>query len=37
MWAVVLCSELLKKTEMGRACGTHGVDERCIQDFSGEG
>jgi hypothetical protein len=27
---------LVKKTEMGRACGTYGEEERCIQGFSGE-
>jgi hypothetical protein len=26
----------VKKTEMGRACGTYGGEERCIQGFSGE-
>jgi hypothetical protein len=26
----------IKKTEMGRTCGTYGRDERCIQGFSGE-
>jgi hypothetical protein len=40
-----LCSVLLtkyhsgdqvKKTEMGRTCGTYGGEERCIQGFSGE-
>ena len=40
-----LCSVLLtkyhpddevKKTEMGRTCGTYGREERCIQGFSGE-
>ena len=40
-----LCSVLLtkyylndqiKKTEMGRACSTYGVDKWCIQGFSGE-
>jgi hypothetical protein len=42
---IALCSVLLtkynsgdqvKKTEMGRACGTYGREERCIQGFSGE-
>jgi hypothetical protein len=28
--------DLVKKTEMGRACGTYGGEEWCIQDFSGE-
>jgi hypothetical protein len=40
-----LCSALLtkylsgdqvKKTEMGRTCGTYGGEERCIQGFSGK-
>jgi hypothetical protein len=40
-----LCSVLLtnyhwgdhvKKTEMGRTCGTYGGEEKCIQSFSGE-
>jgi hypothetical protein len=40
-----LCSVLLtkyhsgdqvKKTEMGRTCGTYGGEERCIKGFSGE-
>jgi hypothetical protein len=40
-----LCSVLLtkyhsvdqvKKTEMGRTCGTYGGEERCIQGFGGE-
>jgi hypothetical protein len=26
----------VKKTEMGRTCGTYGGEERCIQGFSGE-
>jgi hypothetical protein len=26
----------IKKTEMGRTCGTYGGEERCIQGFSGE-
>jgi hypothetical protein len=26
----------VKKTEMGRTCGTFGGEERCIQGFSGE-
>jgi hypothetical protein len=26
----------VKKTEMGRTCGTYGREERCIQDFSVE-
>jgi hypothetical protein len=26
----------VKKTEMGRTCGTNGGEERCIQGFSGE-
>jgi hypothetical protein len=26
----------VKKTEMGRTCGTCGGEERCIQGFSGE-
>jgi hypothetical protein len=26
----------VKNTEMGRACGTYGGEERCIQVFSGE-
>jgi hypothetical protein len=26
----------VKKTEMGRTCGTDGGGERCIQGFSGE-
>jgi hypothetical protein len=26
----------VKKTEMGRTCGTYGGDQRCIQGFSGE-
>jgi hypothetical protein len=26
----------VKKTEMGRACGTYEGEERCIQGFSGE-
>jgi hypothetical protein len=26
----------VKKTEMGRTCGTSGGEERCIQGFSGE-
>jgi hypothetical protein len=26
----------VKKTEMGRTCGTYGGEERCIQCFSGE-
>jgi hypothetical protein len=25
----------VKKTEMGRTCGTYGREERCIQGFSG--
>jgi hypothetical protein len=25
-----------KKTEMGSTCGMYGVEERCIQGFSGE-
>jgi hypothetical protein len=25
----------VKKTEMGRTCGTYGGEERCIQGFSG--
>ena len=24
----------VKKTEMGRTCGTYGVEKRCIQGFS---
>jgi hypothetical protein len=41
----LLCSVLLtkyhlghqvKKTEMGKTCGTYGGEERCIQGFSGE-
>jgi hypothetical protein len=26
----------VKKTEMGRTCGTYGGEERCMQGFSGE-
>jgi hypothetical protein len=26
----------VKKTEMGRTCGTYGWEECCIQGFSGE-
>jgi hypothetical protein len=26
----------VKKTEMGRTCGTYGGEERCIQGFSEE-
>jgi hypothetical protein len=26
----------VKKTEMGRTCGTYGGEERCIQGFSGD-
>jgi hypothetical protein len=26
----------VKKTEMGRTCGTYGGEERCIQGFNGE-
>jgi hypothetical protein len=26
----------VKKTEMGRTCGTYGGEERCILGFSGE-
>jgi hypothetical protein len=26
----------VKKTEMGRTCGTYGGEERCIQGFSGK-
>jgi hypothetical protein len=26
----------VKKTEMGRTCGTYGGEEKCIQGFSGE-
>jgi hypothetical protein len=26
----------VKKTEMGRTCGTHGGEEMCIQGFSGK-
>jgi hypothetical protein len=26
----------VKKTEMGRTCGTYGGEQRCIQGFSGE-
>jgi hypothetical protein len=26
----------MKKTEMGRTCGTYGEEERCIQGLSGE-
>jgi hypothetical protein len=29
-------SDQVKKTEMGRTCGTYGGEERCIQGFSGE-
>jgi hypothetical protein len=25
----------IKKTEMGRTCGTYGGEERCIQGFGG--
>jgi hypothetical protein len=31
------CSgDLIKKNEMGRACGTYGGEERCIQVFGGD-
>jgi hypothetical protein len=26
----------IKNNEMGMACGTHGIQERCIQGFCGE-
>jgi hypothetical protein len=26
----------VKKTEMGRTCSTFGLEERCIQGFTGE-
>jgi hypothetical protein len=26
----------VKKTEMGRTCGTYGGEDRCIQGFSGK-
>jgi hypothetical protein len=26
----------INKTEMGRICGRHGGEERCIQSFGGE-
>jgi hypothetical protein len=28
--------EQVKKTEMGRTCGTYGGEERSLQGFSGE-
>jgi hypothetical protein len=28
--------EQIKNNEMGKACGTYGGEERCIQSFSGE-
>jgi hypothetical protein len=31
-----LSGDQVKKTEMGRTCGTFGGEERCIQGFSGE-
>jgi hypothetical protein len=33
----MLCTpHQVKKTEMGRTCGTYGGEEECIQGFSGE-
>jgi hypothetical protein len=29
-------NDQVKKTEMGRTCGTYGGEERCIQGFSWE-
>jgi hypothetical protein len=32
----VISGDQIKKTEMGRTCGTYGWEERCIQGFNGE-
>ena len=32
----ILLSDQVKKTEMGRACGTYGAWERCMLGFGGE-
>jgi hypothetical protein len=29
-------TQQIKKTEMGRTCGTYGREEMCIQGFGGE-
>jgi hypothetical protein len=33
---LILCSDKIKKNEMGGACGTHGGGERRVQGFGGE-
>jgi hypothetical protein len=33
---LILLGWLMKEDEMGRTCGTHGGEERCLQGFGWE-